>query len=103
MEYVIGWMNVKPGQRADFIRLSRTFIHATRAEQGVLFFELLPSSEMPDVVVAIEGYASAEAHEAHLKSAHFAAFWELFQVHILDGRFENFVATSARTDVVRPG
>jgi quinol monooxygenase YgiN len=103
MEFVIGWMNVTPGLRTRFLELCRDFVEASRAEDGVLFFELLPSLEHPDVVVAIEGYASADAHARHVKSAHFAPFLAVFEAHVLDGRFENVVAETTRTDVVRPG
>ena len=100
MEYVIGWMTVRPGQRATFIELSQDFVRLTREESGVLFFELLPSPEGPDAVIALEGYASSEAHASHVNSVHFAAFWSLFQTHVLTGSFENIVAASTRTDVV---
>ena len=102
MEHVIGWMTTKRGKRSEFMALSREFIEATRAEDGVLFFELLPSEDEPEVVVAIEGYSSAETHRAHVGSANFAKFWTLFQTYVVGGRFENVVSASTRTDVVRP-
>jgi quinol monooxygenase YgiN len=103
MEYVIGWMNVRPGQRARFIELCRDFVEASRAEDGVLFFELLESLDHPDVVVAIEGYASAQAHERHVTSAHFRPFLAILERYVLDGRFENVAAATTRTDLLRPG
>lgn len=65
-------------------------------------FELLPSEDEPEVVVAIEGFSSAETHRAHVGSAHFAKFWTLFQTYVVEGRFENVVPARTRTDVVRP-
>lgn len=99
MEYVIGWMTTKPGHRAVFLQLSAPFIAKTRAEPGVLFFELLPGSE-PDVALAVEGYASPKAHKDHVQSDHFAEFWGLFKEHVVSGHFENVVASSVRTDSV---
>jgi len=103
MDYVIGWMTVRPGERDEFFESSLEFVRATKAEPGTLFFELHKSSENPDVVVAIEAYVNAEVHEAHVKSAHFAAFWHLFQRYVLTGKFENVTADTSRLDEVRSG
>ena len=103
MEHVIGWMTTKTGKRSEFLAFSQEFIEATRAEEGILFFELLPSQDHHDVVVAVEGYSSPETHKAHVDSAHFAKFWALFQTYVVEGKFENVVSASSRTDVVRSG
>jgi quinol monooxygenase YgiN len=97
MKYAIGWMRTKPGLRDDFLVRSRSFVEATRAEDGVVTFELLSSHDDPDLVVAIETYASPEAHEAHRATAHFPEFRALLKSHVAGGRFESVVATDVET------
>ena len=101
MEYVIGWITTRSGKRDEFMMLAEPFIAATRQEDGILFFELHPSAGNPDLVVATEGYATAEAHERHVRTPHFAVFWEAFQRLVLDGRFENIFADRTRLDTVK--
>jgi quinol monooxygenase YgiN len=100
LEHVIGWITVSAGRRTEFMTAAAAFVAATRAEPGVLFFELLPSGDDADVVIAIEGYRSADLHRAHLATAHFAEFWTLFQATAVSGRFENIIGGVVRTDVV---
>jgi quinol monooxygenase YgiN len=99
MDVVVGWMTVKPGKRQEFIDRAAGFLAATRDEHGVLFFELLAGDE-PDIVVAVEGYTSPEAHQLHVESPHFAEFWSLFQELVISGKFENVTSASHRTDVL---
>ncbi len=103
MECVIGWIDTKPGQRDAFLAASQDFVRLTRAEPGVLFFELHRSDDDENVVIAIEGYASAEAHEAHVKAAHFPPFIEMFRRHAIGGRFENALGATRRLDELKVG
>jgi quinol monooxygenase YgiN len=102
MDYVMGWITTKPGRRDEFMRRAAPFVTGTRAERGVVFFELIPDPASADIVIAIEGYVSGDAHAAHLATPHFAEFWAVFEECVIEGRFENLTGVTARTDVVRP-
>jgi quinol monooxygenase YgiN len=49
------------------------YAQTARQQAGCLFCELTASLDDPDVVVLVEGFADAEAHAAHIHSAHEAA------------------------------
>ncbi len=102
MEHVIGWITTRPGRRNEFLARAEPFLAASRAEPGVLFFELLESRDQPDVAIVVEGYASAETHAAHVETPHFAQFWTVFQELVVHGRFENLMGGEIRTDIVEP-
>ena len=47
---------------------------ASRDEPGIRFFEVMHSSDDPDVALVVERYTSAEAYEAHRRTEHFLAW-----------------------------
>lgn len=102
VDYVIGWVRVKPGHRDVFLSLVQPFLEATRQEPGVLSYEFLLSYEDPDRFVVIERYATAEAHEAHVNAAHYATFWNLLQALVEESRFENIGVGGIFTETIGP-
>jgi quinol monooxygenase YgiN len=100
MEYVIGWVTVKPGMREEFLEASQPLIEASRLEEGVEFFEFHLSPEDPNVVAVVECYRDAKVHERHVQSPHFQEFLKLIERYLVRGRFENVVAGSVRVDTL---
>jgi quinol monooxygenase YgiN len=68
---VVARYQVKAGHGDDVARLLGPHITATRAEPGCLEFTALRSTQNPESFVLCERYASREAFDAHLASAHF--------------------------------
>lgn len=66
---------LKPGSRAAFRRLvDDNAIASTREEPGCLRFDVLEPTGERERVVLYEIYDDRAAFDAHLKTAHFAAF-----------------------------
>ncbi len=57
----------------DFASLVGEFTTASRAEPGCISFDWYRSADDPNLWVLIEMFRDAEAGEAHVQSAHFAA------------------------------
>ncbi len=97
-KYIIGWLTFPPGARAGFLGMARSYVAHCRAEPGCLFFEMTPSESDPNVVVIAECFADAQAHQTHLATPEFAAFWaELTRIGT-EGRFENIFAGRVEPD-----
>jgi len=101
MKYVIGWLKLKPGKRDEFLTLMRPFTEKTRQEEGVDFFECHPSSTESDTVLVVERYRTAEDHDLHHQTAHFADIWGHVQRLCVEGRFENIFADRVDIDTAR--
>ena len=101
MKFVIGWLKVKPGKRDEFMALALPFAATALKQDGVEFFEFHPSSTDPDSVIAIERYRTAEVHDLHHQTAHFAEMWRNVQRLCIEGRFENIFADHVDPDFVR--
>src|SRR5262245_23652934 len=101
MKFVIGWLKVRSGKRDDFVVLAHSYAATTLAlEDGIEFFEFHPSSTDADTVIVIEKYRSQQAHDLHLKTAHFAEMWGKVQKLCVEARFENIVADRVEPDYV---
>ncbi len=92
LEYVIGWINVRPGLRDRFLEAAAEFTTATRSAPGVIFFELHRDSERPDGVLTLECFRDNESHAAHVQSQRFHDFAKVLIRFAIDARFENIVA-----------
>ncbi|MFC5722896.1 putative quinol monooxygenase [Streptomyces gamaensis] len=71
MIFIVVKMTVKPERTEDWLALVDDFTQATRNEPGNLFFEWSKSVDNPHQFVLVEGFASREAGDAHVNSAHF--------------------------------
>ncbi|MCC3769989.1 putative quinol monooxygenase [Streptomyces sp. UNOC14_S4] len=71
MIFIVVKMNVRPEYRDKWLDLVGDFTRATREEPGNLFFEWSKSVDNPNQFVLVEGFASREAGDAHVNSAHF--------------------------------
>ncbi len=67
---------IQPDHVADFLSASQTTLRHSRAEEGVLRFELFQQTDTPAHFVAVETYISEESRAAHLQSAHFLRWKE---------------------------
>lgn len=92
MEYVIGWLRLKPGKRDEFMRVAKPVVATTQKEDGCLFYEFHPTQLDPDLVVVIEGWQSIEQHQAHQKTPHHTAFGPEVVRLAIEGRFEEIEA-----------
>lgn len=99
-KFIIGWLTCRPGRRDELVDLIGPYVTACLAEPGCLFFEMNPSIQDPDVVTLAECFASREAHETHLGTETFQAFWERLGELCTGGRFENIYPGVVEPDAV---
>lgn len=71
---VIAFVTVKEGQEEAFEAAARTCVAASRAEAGVLHYDLWREAEGERRYVFNELYADQAAVQAHMTSDHFKAF-----------------------------
>lgn len=100
MQFVIGWLKLKPGRRDDFMALAMTHQATTQEEEGCLFYEWHPSATDADVLVLVEGWKTREHHLAHQAAPHHVALGQKVGLYAVSGRFEEIEA--ARVVTQRP-
>ena len=71
---VIAFVSVKPGQEDAFVAAARDCIAASRAEAGVLHYDLWREVDGERRFVFNELYVDDAAVQAHMASDHFKAF-----------------------------
>ncbi|MEH3035753.1 MAG: putative quinol monooxygenase [Sphingomonas adhaesiva] len=71
---VIAFVSVKEGREEAFEAAARTCVAASRAEPGVLHYDLWREAEGERRYVFNELYADQAAVQAHMTSDHFKAF-----------------------------
>lgn len=71
---VIAFVSVKPGQEVGFVTAARICIAASRAEPGVLHYDLWQEVDGERRFVFNELYVDDAAVQAHMASDHFKAF-----------------------------
>ncbi|NIJ30811.1 quinol monooxygenase YgiN [Sphingomonas insulae] len=71
---VIAFVTVKPGHEDAFVAAARICVAASRAEPGVLHYDLWRETEGERRFVFNELYADDAAVQAHMGSDHFKAF-----------------------------
>ncbi len=71
---VIAFVTVKPGHEDAFVEAARVCVAASRAEPGVLHYELWREAEGERRFVFNELYADEAAVQAHMTADHFKAF-----------------------------
>lgn len=74
MLIVLVSVQVVPGRMREFLDASSTNAAASRAEPGVVRFDVLQNAENPDHTVLIEVYRDAAAAAAHKETAHYAVW-----------------------------
>lgn len=70
---IVAFVTVKPGEEDAFIAAARTCVAASRAEPGVLHYELWRETEGAKRFVFNELYADDAAVQQHMASDHFKA------------------------------
>jgi quinol monooxygenase YgiN len=76
MIFIVVKFPVRPEFRDSWLSRVDGFTQATRNEPGNLFFEWSVSVDDPNEYVLVEGFASREAGDLHVKSEHFRAAME---------------------------
>ena len=71
---VVAFVTVKPGSDDAFVAAAAPCIAASRAEAGVLRYDLWRETEGERRFFFDELYVDEEAVQAHMASAHFKAF-----------------------------
>ena len=97
MEFVIGWLTMKPGKRDEFMAVAKPVVAITQKEDGCLFYELHPSTLDRNLVIIIEGWHSPRQHQAHQKAPHHVAFGSEVGRLAVEGRFEEIEAAKVVT------
>ena len=100
MQFVIGWLTVKPGKRDQFMAVAEPAMALIRKEDGCMFYECHPSTLDPNLVIVIEGWQSPQHHQAHQTAPHHIAFGNEVAKLAVEGRFEEIEA--ARVVTQRP-
>ena len=71
---VVAFVSVKPGQEDAFVEAALPCVAASRAEAGVLHYDLWRETDGEQRYVFNELYADDAAVAAHMASDHFKAF-----------------------------
>jgi quinol monooxygenase YgiN len=71
---IIAFVSTKPGQEDAFIAAAQTCAAASRAEPGVIYYQVWRETEGERRFVFNELYVDAAAVAAHMASDHFKAF-----------------------------
>lgn len=71
---IVAFVTVKPGEDDAFIAAARICVAASRAETGVLHYDLWQETEGARRFVFNELYADDAAVQQHMGSDHFKAF-----------------------------
>jgi len=71
---IVAFVTVKPGQDDAFIAVARICLAASRAESGVLHYDLWRETEGHQRFVFNELYVDHAAVQQHMASDHFKAF-----------------------------
>lgn len=71
---VVAFVSVKPGQENAFVAAARVCVAASRAEVGVLHYDLWRETDGDQRYVFNELYVDDAAVTAHMTSDHFKAF-----------------------------
>lgn len=71
---IVAFISVKPGQEDAFVQAARVCVAASRAEAGVLHYDLWRETEGEQRYVFNELYVDDGAVDAHMASDHFKAF-----------------------------
>ena len=82
---VLAVLTAKPGQETALATLLQGLVAPTRAEQGVLFYDLHQDREDPARFVFFEGWASQAALDAHNASPHLVALQKQLPDLLVDG------------------
>jgi quinol monooxygenase YgiN len=99
MDFVFGWVRVKPGKRHEFMALVPDHVARSRAMPGVYWLEFHESFDDADMIVFTAGFADAEAHAAQTAKNDPVLIAKLEQIGI-EGRFENNSAETKRLDIL---
>lgn len=97
MQFVIGWLQLIPGKREEFLSLAKPHQAITQKEEGCLFYEWHPSATNRDELVLVEGWKTREHHQAHQNAPHHKALGQQVGQFAVSGRFEEIEATNVVT------
>jgi quinol monooxygenase YgiN len=78
MIVIAGTIHLRPGTRADALRVARVMETATRAEPGCRQYRFYADADDPDVLFLFEEWDSDDALARHFQTAHMHEF----QTHI---------------------
>ena len=99
MIHVIATIRLKPDCREDYLKILGENVPKVKAEDGCLAYEPAIDVESglpvqgpirPDVVTIIEAWHSLDALQAHLKTAHMAAYREAVKGWVIDLKVQVF-------------
>ena len=74
MIYVLATIKTQPGRASALIAGAAPCIAATRGEEGCISYDYVQDTSDPDTLLVVERWTSREALEAHMHTAHLAAW-----------------------------
>jgi quinol monooxygenase YgiN len=99
MDFVFGWIRVKPGRRHEFMELVPDHVARSRARPGVYWLEFHESFDDADMIVFMAGFANAEVHAAQTSEEDGPLIAKLEEIGV-EGRFENMSSETKRLDIL---
>lgn len=103
MKYVLAWLKVAPGKRAEYLELAKPLAAAAREEEGVLLFEYHPSANEADEVIVVQKFASLQAHDQHRATKNFQASLDLVSKFGTEARVEYITSDTAHVEEITVG
>ena len=97
MIYVLATIQAVPGQSSALIEGARSCIDATRKEEGCLSYDYVQDTQDPNKLVVVERWSSRAALDAHLKTAHLAAWRQLRKPLVVSTKVEIIDPASVET------
>lgn len=73
MEYVIETLEAVDGKTQDLKELLAKIVPASRAESGILFYDLYQDLKKPNQFAVVMGFKDEAAYNAHINSPHILA------------------------------
>ena len=100
MRYVIGHISARPGTREEFLGKAQSYVAASRADAGCVYFDITSKPDDPDGLVIIEHWADLATHVAHQERDYSAAFRPVAGQYFLHAEFEEMTVPNVETVVV---
>lgn len=87
---IVAQLKAKPGKEKELQQVLQALVAPTRAEQGVINYDMHVSNEDPGLFLFYENWRTKDEWDRHMKSPHLVAFgakndelvseWKLFQM-----------------------
>ncbi len=81
------WYSVKPGMRAEVMKIAKPSMEETRKEKGNIQYAQYPSMENEQDMFVFEVWESKAAIEAHIRTPHYLNFAKARKPMLVEGSY----------------